>query len=68
MKADAGEGEPRKRGVGRPAVGPAISLRLPPEIIAAIDGALGPREDRSALIREAIRRELERRISLDGSS
>ena len=53
-----------KRGRGRPYSGgesPLIALRLPAELIAAIDAALTADETRSVMIRNAIEREVRRR-------
>lgn len=56
-----------KRGRGRPYSGggsPLIALRLPAELIAAIDAALAAEETRSVMIRQAIEREIRRRRRL----
>jgi len=51
-----------KRGRGRPPLGNAVMvpLRLPAEMVAAIDEAAGPGR-RAAFVRAAIERELARR-------
>lgn len=56
--------DPPRRGPGRPATGhdPLLTLRIPAAAITAIDAALADGETRSDLIRQAIEREIARRI------
>lgn len=49
---------------GRPRIGPQIAIRLADQMLADIAASLADGEDRAAFIREAIRRELERRRHL----
>jgi Arc/MetJ-type ribon-helix-helix transcriptional regulator len=52
-----------KRGPGRPATGqsPTITVRLPADLISALEAVLGEGERQSDFVRAAIEREVKRR-------
>lgn len=64
MKKKLREIRQKKRGPGRPATGldPVVTIRLPQELLAALDQARDG-ETRTDVIRAALERELERRAT-----